>query len=224
MAQIRRSSGSSFRSSSSSARSVDTPERSQPSRVGGGLQVRVNQRVPAAPSDLLGPVRVLKYAVHDLKKWLDELVAVGMGPWWISVDQAPEAFVYKGKQSDTRFTWGLTWSGDVMHEVIQPLDKLPSPYRVFLDAGREGLHHSAFYPPDFDAAIAGLSAAGRKPIVEGHSGAARFVYFEGIGSPPQPVELQYLPDAVKAKHRTLKRFSDDWDGSEPFRGPPREWW
>ena len=219
MTRVRTSGGGAFRSTKQ--RKGGSPASDV---VSGGIAFRSSQAIGAPPSATFGPVRVLKYAVHKLKPWLDEMVSVGIGPWWISVDQAPEAFVYKGKQSDTRFTWGLTWSGDVMHEVIQPLDDLPSPYREFLDAGSEGLHHGAFYPRDYDGAIEELRRSGKKPIVTGHSGDARFVYFEGIGSPPQPIELQFLPEDVKAKHKVLKKASDNWDGTDPFRGPPRRWW
>jgi hypothetical protein len=169
-------------------------------------------------------VTVLKYAVHDLTQWMEQLAGLGIGPWWVSEDQAPETFVFRGRQSDTRFTWGLTWSGDVMHEIIQPLDNEPSPYREFLDAGREGLHHGAFYPRDYDGAVDYLRQSGKEPILHGYSGDARFTYFEGIGSPPQPIELQYLPADLVAKHRFLKRASQEWDGKDPFRGPPRQWW
>lgn len=218
MTRVRTSGGGAFRSTS------QAKTGSSSDLVSGGITVRSSQPVPMPPSATFGPVQVLKYAVHELKPWLEEMVGLGIGPWWISVDQAPDTFVYKGKQSDTRFTWGLTWSGDVMHEVIQPLDDLPSPYRDFLDDGREGLHHGAFYPRDYEGAIEELRRTGKKPILTGHSGDAKFVYFEGIGSPPQPIELQFLPEEIKVKHKALKRISDNWDGSEPFRGPPRRWW
>jgi len=218
MAEVRVTGGVSFRSSSRGS----APDGN--AQLGGGVGIRLSPRAAVPPNHLLGPVTVLKYAVHDLDRWLAELVQIGIGPWWISRDQAPEEFVYRGKQSDTRFAWGLTWSGDVMHEIIQPLDDRPSPYRDFLNEGREGLHHGAFYPPDYEGAIAYLKRAGKAPILHGHSGEARFTYFEGIGSPPQPIELQYLPEDVKATHRVLMRASQNWNGAEPFRGPPRQWW
>lgn len=194
--------------------------------VAGGMRMQWSQMGGAdLPShQMFGPVRVLKHAVHDLDAWLEQFVALGIGPWWVTRNQAPETFIHRGKQSDTRFSWGLTWSGDVMYELIQPLDNLPSPYREFLDAGREGLQHGGFYPPDFDAAIEGLRRSGKTPILEGHSGDAKFMYFEGLGSPPEPIELQYLPQDVKVKHRSLKSVCDNWDGSDPLRGPPRKWW
>lgn len=192
--------------------------------VNGGMRVGLSDKTAIPPNRIFGPVTVLKYAVNDLERWMEELASLGIGPWWVSRDQAPDQFIFRGRQSDTRFVWGLTWSGDVMHEIIQPLDDLPSPYREFLDDGREGLHHGAFYPHDYDAAVLYLRNLGKSPILHGHSGDARFVYFEGIGSPAQPIELQYLPSDVRAKHEVLKRASSDWDGSDPFRGPPRQWW
>jgi hypothetical protein len=194
--------------------------------VAGGMRMQSSQsgRLDVSPHRVFGPVRVLKHAVHDLDAWLEHFIALGIGPWWVSRNQSPETFIHRGTQSDTKFSWGLTWSGDVMYELIQPLDDLPSPYREFLDAGREGLQHGAFYPLDFDAAIAGLRESGKSPILEGHSGDAKFMYFEGLGSPPEPIELQYLPEEVIVKHRALKSICDNWDGSEPLRGPPRKWW
>lgn len=194
--------------------------------VAGGMRMQSSRTGSAGLASHLvfGPVRVLKHAVHDLDAWMEQFIEIGIGPWWVTRNQAPETFIHRGRQSDTRFSWGLTWSGDVMYELIQPLDDHPSPYREFLDAGREGLQHGGFYPLDFDAAIEELRQSGKTPILEGHSGDAKFMYFEGLGSPPEPIELQYLPEDVKAKHRALKSVCDNWDGSDPLRGPPRKWW
>ena len=228
MAQVRVARGGSAErrpggSGPSSPANADGVRRSL---VAGGMRMQSSQPGPGdlASHQLYGPVRVLKHAVHDLDSWLEQFIALGIGPWWVSRNQAPDVFIHRGRQSDTKFSWGLTWSGDVMYELIQPLDDLPSPYREFLDAGREGLQHGAFYPPDFDAAIEALRQSGKTPILEGHSGEAKFMYFEGLGSPPEPIELQYLPADVQAKHRSLKSICDNWDGSDPLRGPPRKWW
>ncbi len=222
MANIRVAGGASFRSTS--GRGKGPGDRDQRKRVPGGMGIRLSPASAISPNRLLGPVTVLKYAVRDLERWMQQLVDVGIGPWWVSRNQAPEAFIYRGSQSDARFTWGLTWSGDVLHELIQPVNDDPSPYSEFLDAGREGLHHGAFYPRDYEGAVEYLKGTGRKAILHGHSGDARFTYFEGIGSPPQPIELQYLPPDVVAQHKILMRESDEWDGTDPFRGPPRRWW
>lgn len=228
MAQVRIARGGSpeRRSNGASDTAEATAGRVGRALVAGGARVQWNQAgaTNLSPHQLFGPVRVLKHAVHDLDAWLEQFIALGIGPWWVTRNQAPETFIHRGRQSDTQFSWGLTWSGDVMYELIQPLDDLPSPYREFLDAGREGLHHGAFYPPDFDAAIADLRKSGKTPILEGHSGDAKFMYFEGLGSPPEPIELQYLPKDVRVKHRALKSICENWDGSDPLRGPPRKWW
>ncbi len=222
MSNIRVPGGAKFRSTKGKAGSPGRADSGM--RIGSGTAIRLSPKSVVSPTNLFGPVSVLKYAVHDLQRWMEELVVVGIGPWWVSRNQAPETFIYRGRQSDARFTWGLTWSGDVMHELIQPVDDNPSPYSEFLAAGREGLHHGAFYPRDYEGAIEHLKGSGRKPILHGHSGDARFTYFEGIGSPPQPIELQYLPEDIKSTLDRLQLESDKWDGTDPFRGPPRRWW
>lgn len=189
-----------------------------------GVGLRSTSGLPATARQLFGPVTVLKYAVNDLDTWIDQFLELGIGPWWISENQSPDLFVYRGKRSGARFTWALTWSGDVLLELIQCANAEPSPYSDYLATGNEGLFHEAFYPSDYDAAVAFLRERGGKELVVGESGGARFSYYEGIGTPPQPIELQERPDELVAKQAALQAIAGRWNGHDPRRGPPREWW
>ncbi len=76
----------------------------------------------------------------------------------------------------------LAWTGDMMWELIQPIDG-PSIYKEFLAADGEGLHHVLVEHrgTDFEAAIAAFSARGCPPLMEGRLGEAHFAYLDTEG-------------------------------------------
>jgi methylmalonyl-CoA/ethylmalonyl-CoA epimerase len=147
---------------------------------------------PATPGDLplpggslLGkPVRQVALVVPDAeaqaRAWWQHL---GIGPWNLyTLDAAAlTAATYRGQPADFRIRHALAFSGEVMMELVQPIQG-PSIWHEHLEQKGAGLQHIAFYPDDFVAASAALAAEGWIAVASGdgfgRSRDGRFAYLE----------------------------------------------
>jgi catechol 2,3-dioxygenase-like lactoylglutathione lyase family enzyme len=164
-----------------------------------------------------GDASQLGYAVRDLRPWVDAFVAAGVGPWWISRDMAPQRFEYRGEQSPARFDVAISWRGSLMIEIIRPVDSHPSPYRTFIDSGREGLQHVAFFPDDPDEWVERVTGAGYRMCLDGESGGFRFTYFEAPDPKLDTLELGRLSEDARLRFAAMREICAVWDGRDPFR-------
>jgi methylmalonyl-CoA/ethylmalonyl-CoA epimerase len=82
---------------------------------------------------------------NDFKKTINGFVELGIGPW-ATYTFGPGTVThqtYMGRPETYSMRLALATSGNMMWEVIQPLDG-PSIYKEFLAAHGEGVHHVAF--------------------------------------------------------------------------------
>ena len=165
----------------------------------------------------LGAMRQLGYAVKDVDAWVRTYLDTGIGPWWVNYEVQPEEFAYRGAESAARFACAVSWSGPLMLELIQPLDELPSPYRDFLESGREGLQHVAHFPADYEAGEQALLGSGYEKILDGRSGGFRFTYFEPPGVGSETIELGRLSAETREGLDVRQAVCAAWDGNEPLR-------
>ncbi|MGW1420030.1 VOC family protein [Bradyrhizobium manausense] len=130
-------------------------------------------------------------------------------------------FRHKGKPSDLWVSAAFAQCGHLQIELIQQRNDAPSMYRDFLEAGREGLQHVAFWhlPESYDAVLAkalasgftvGMSAATIEP-------AGKLVYFEQEAHPGTVIELSCLSPKKKVVFDQIAEAAKNWDGSEPIR-------
>jgi hypothetical protein len=173
------------------------------------------------PTAALGVVRQNGYVVGDLGRAIAHWTrTLGVGPFFTIADQPIKAFTYRGTPSSPRVAVALAYSGALQIELIQPLDDAPSMWRDALEAGREGLHHVAFWTTAYDDALATLRAGGLAVAQDGRSGAGgpneRFSYLED-GAGGLVVELSES-GATKARIYTLvAEAAAAWDGRDPVR-------
>ena len=119
--------------------------------------------VPDVPTSMLGrPVRQIALVVPDLEAAMRGYVeALGIGPWNVYTIGAPAmtGMTYRGEPVDFRIRHALAFSGEVMLELIQPLEGR-SIWREYLDDRGASLHHVAFYVDDFEAAREAMDERG----------------------------------------------------------------
>jgi len=173
----------------------------------------------ASPRHFLpGPIRQNGYVVRDLDAAIGAWLDVGVGPWLVLAHLKQVGSQYRGTPTEPVVSIAFANSGDLQVELIQQEDGAPSIYREFLDAGREGFHHLAWWVADFDA-IADRAEAAAWPLV--HSGdtggMARFAYYDPGGVTSAVVEVMELTDATRWMVATVRDASLDWDGSKPVR-------
>ncbi len=167
----------------------------------------------------LGPIDQLGYVVDDIQGAMAHSVArLGVGPFYFLPSPPMQELTYRGQPTGARIAVGLSFSGPLQIELIQPLDDEPTPYRDFMAAHGTGLHHVARFVDDFDAAVADYGQRGWEPYFGGRglTERQRFSYFDtethgGTCSEIiETVEIGGFFDVIRAA-------TVDWDGSDPVR-------
>jgi len=176
-------------------------------------------------SRIIGPIRQVGHIVRDVDSAMSYWTGtLGIGPFYVIREARMGNFHYRGHRSeDIVITMAFAQSGDVQIELIQQHNNVPSAYREFLSAGREGMQHLSPWfddPAAYEAARAALIAQGMTLVHETQhdDGTPRFVYFE-TGRPDAPlIELSeaMLPAACIVPD-TVAQAARDWDGSTPVR-------
>jgi hypothetical protein len=170
-------------------------------------------------SRIFGEPRQNGYVVRDIeaamKHWSEVL---GVGPWFY-FERVPMAdFRYRGEPSPLEVSIALANSGALQMELIQQRNQAPSMYRDFLDAGREGLQHLAYWTERFDEDLARLRALGHEVGQSGHIGEnGRFVYLLTEAHPGTVIELSEISGPKGRFFAHIAAAARDWDGREPVR-------
>jgi hypothetical protein len=176
--------------------------------------------ITAAPP-VLGRRMQLSMVVNDLEAaahmWGEKL---GVGPW-ICFENAMEGrrFVHRGQDSAVGMSLAMTYAGETQFELIQQTNDAPSPYREFLDAGREGVQHIEFWPEDYPASCAAFESAGFEEVSviyqpDGTKNGSYFVSPASVGVvvaviPSTPFRQSYMT--------VIEKLAANWDGSRPLR-------
>ncbi|MEV0247619.1 VOC family protein [Nocardia sp. NPDC050712] len=114
----------------------------------------------------------------------------------------------------------LANSGDLQIELIQQRNDAPSLYREFLDSGREGLQHIAYWTDDFqglyDKALGLGYEVGHEGCIGGPQG--RFAYFDTEKSFGHIIEISDTSGPKGQFFQYIREVAATWDGSDPIRG------
>jgi len=117
----------------------------------------------------MGPVRQTAFTVSDIdaviNRWLDE---TGTGPWYVFDVHVPES-IYRGTKVPMRLRAVLAQSGTQQTELIEPDTSVSSAYKEFIDAGRTGVHHIAYWV-DTEAAHRHLAGRGNELVQSATTG------------------------------------------------------
>jgi catechol 2,3-dioxygenase-like lactoylglutathione lyase family enzyme len=172
-------------------------------------------------SRLFGRVFQICYVVEDMEAAISHWTrTMGVGPFVrFPVPLQAEWLEVRGQRvspTDNGVFGGvsLAYSGDTMIELIQPGTD-PSPYREFLDAGRQGAHHLGTYADDYDAQLAAARAAGISVAMEGVLPLSRFAYLDtDLLWPGTLVELIEAGQDMITYFGAIQEASRRWDGKE----------
>jgi catechol 2,3-dioxygenase-like lactoylglutathione lyase family enzyme len=120
----------------------------------------------SVPLGYLGDRVQLAFVVRDMDAAINYWTkTLKVGPFVVMEKSRGNRTVhFRGVETLTDFSIAFAYMGDVQVELIQPLDDLPSIYKAFLDDGREGFHHLAYWPEDFRGACARLEANGFREL------------------------------------------------------------
>ncbi|PXA84818.1 hypothetical protein DMC47_39370 [Nostoc sp. 3335mG] len=174
-------------------------------------------------SRLFGPAFQTAYVIEDmegaLRHWTGQL---GVGPFYrFPLPLGATRMEVDGREvppdSDLLAAVAMAFSGSMMIELIQP-GTAPSPYRDFLAAGRQGVHHLGTVATDYDAQMAAARAAGLRVAMEGVLPITRYAYLatddQWAGS---MIELIEVSPEMQAMLDAVKSAGAQWDGRDPVR-------
>src|SRR5262249_20879144 len=155
----------------SRSRSSIAHRRQRRSR-GGALRDRRTSPHPGTKgrhpmSRTFGKIAQIGYVVTDIHASMDEWVRHGVGPWFYIDNVVTDYFTYRGSDSDMKMSVAIANSGDVQLELIQPRNDAPSAYKDFLDSGRQGAQHIAYWSNNFQDLYDSALAAGYTVAQEG---------------------------------------------------------
>jgi len=173
-------------------------------------------------SRFFGEIRQLGYVVHDIEAAMDYWSrTLGVGPWYYNPKVPIVNYNYQGESHQPHNSVALANSGFVQVELIQTRNDVPSMYRDFLQAGRTGLQHVAYWTDNYDADLARLTAQGFKAVMSGEVGErGRFVYFDTEYHPGTVIELSEVAGPKGKMFDLIRNAALGWDGSDPVRAFP----
>jgi len=146
---------------------------------------------------------VVKNVEERAKRYWDEF---GIGPWsFYTFDPScVENMMIHGKRVDHAMRIALAMIGDIMWELIEPLDD-KSIYAEHLEKHGEGLHHVLFEVDDFDEAKTRIQQRGYGVLQSGKWHSIPYTYFDTekplaciteIYTPPPEGESFPAPEAT----------------------------
>lgn len=167
----------------------------------------------------LGPVRQIGNVVVDIDLAVAEWLAIGVGPWFVMRDITRQESTFRGAPNASRISLAFANSGPLQIELISPLDDVPSAAVEFIEAGRSGMHHIAYWTDHFDELVDEAARAGWQPM---QTSGGRSVYYEFPGAGLPLVEVMELNDRMLWLTDTVRTAAEAWDGvSEPVRSLPK---
>lgn len=173
------------------------------------------------PRRMLGQIAQWGYVVRDVNAGMEHWTRLlGIGPWVLIDDFSAYEFTHRGQRVDLDIVVALSYFGETQVELIQQRNDAPSPYKEFIDSGREGLQHFGFWPSDYEATKKALAEAGCKPVYIADPPAADIaatIYFESPAPFGPMIEISALNTTRAAANERMKREAYEWDGSDPVR-------
>jgi hypothetical protein len=171
-------------------------------------------------SRIFGKIAQMGYVVRDIDTEMSRWIKQGIGPWFYVHEVQTDFFRYRGVDSPAKFGVALANSGDMQIELIQPRDDAPSLYKEFLDSGREGLQHIAYWTEDYQALYDKAIGLGYEVGHEGSIGGelGRFAYLDTEQSFGHVIEISDISGPKGLFFQYIREVASDWDGSDPIRG------
>jgi hypothetical protein len=154
-----------------------------------------------------------------LRHWTCDL---GAGPFFVFDVPVLPGQLYYGQPTEVAMRVGFGFSGGVLIELLEQTNGGASPFRDFLEARGEGLHH-VMPRCDYDAGFARLSAAGHAVAYAGRMPSGeRFCLFDTRAANGAYVELMELSAAMSGSLALMAKAHETWDGvTDPVRGMER---
>ena len=170
---------------------------------------------------MLGRRVQLSFIVADLdaalRYWTETMK---VGPFIVIEKSADNRrIVHRGRDTAVEYSLAFSYLGDVQIELVHQTNDAPSPFKEFLDSGRSGLQHIAFWPEDYAGTCRHLEQSGFKEVCSMYlsDGTRNVSYYETPDAVGTVVEIVPMTPARTAYFGRIKTLANTWDGSRPVR-------
>jgi Glyoxalase/Bleomycin resistance protein/Dioxygenase superfamily len=143
-------------------------------------------------SRIFGQIAQIGYVVADIEASMLQWIRHGVGPWFYIERVQTDYFRHRGVDSPVQMSIALANSGDVQIELIQQRNDAPSMYREFLDSGRSGAQHVAYWTTDF-------------------------AYLDTEHDQGTVIEISDISGAKGQLFAYIREQAAAWDGTDPIR-------
>jgi len=119
----------------------------------------------------------LGFVFKDIEKQakvMEDIYGFSSFTFWPAVEIPTK---YKGNESHLKAKAGFSQLGDTQVELIEWKED-DSPYKDFLEQGREGFHHIGIYIDDIDPYISEFKKKGIGILFYGEIGGGKFAYMD----------------------------------------------
>jgi len=167
-----------------------------------------------------GPVVQVAYLVPDIDAAMEHwLCHAGIGPW-TNFRNIELATNFDGRDFTLRIHEALAYQGDLQIQLVQSLNTLDvsTPYQSWIQAGRYGVHHVAYFSENVDADIVRARKQGLDRICSmKDKGGFRYYYCQSSAMPE--VWIEFLESYPMLREIFAKGIAEakTWDGSDPIR-------
>ena len=133
------------------------------------------------------------YVVQDIEKSVQGFARdFNIGGWVLSEHLEFKQLIYRGEPSSPDLSVAFAYSGEMMFELIQQHDKVPSVFTEVIDTRGYGFHHLAMAVDSLDEAICDENTKGYQVAMDVTVAAGRAAYIDAGASQPGFLELMEL--------------------------------
>jgi hypothetical protein len=163
-----------------------------------------------------GPIRQVGYVVEDLRKAIDQWLALtGRGPWTCFRNAVLEGRL-DGRPVTVTIDVALGYVDELEIELIAPRSAV-SPYHGADGRLLTGVHHVAWFSDDLDRSVSEAEQRGMRVTFSAGNPVTRVAYLESPSTPGTRVEyIQYTADGLAGWRQRLAA-ARAWNGNDPIQ-------
>jgi hypothetical protein len=163
-------------------------------------------------------MRQVAYVVRDIEQAMKHWTGViGVGPFFYLEKMTASQSAFRGKPTVLQLSIAISQSGPLQIELIQQHNDAPSQFREFIDAGREGQHHIAFWTTQFDRDLARYTREGLEVLSSANLSPNRNAFFSSNSHPGTLIEFSEVSGPKGEFFKRVAEIAANWDGSNPVR-------
>ena len=149
------------------------------------------------------------------RRWAREF---GAGPFFLLEHVPLEDVFHRGAPAALDHTAAFGQLGRLMIEFVQQHGEHPSVFRDVFAPGEYGMHHMAYFAPDFDGELARLRGLGFATAMTASTALGpRFAFADALAELGHMLEVYEDGPEMRGFYAMVEGAAREWDGADPVR-------